>query len=70
MDTQLYKPEYTDSWALIIGINNYHNVSPLEFACSDAQAVSKLLIERFGFPGINVVLLTDEAASRNNVLEA
>ena len=70
MDTQLYKPEYTDSWALIIGINNYHNVSPLEFACNDAQAVNKLLIERFGFPETNVVLLTDEAASRGNVMEA
>jgi hypothetical protein len=70
MDTPVYIPEYTNSWALIIGIDSYYNVSPLEFACNDAQAISELLIEKFGFPEENAILLTDEAATRSNIMEA
>ena len=70
MYDSLYKPEYSDSWALVIGINDYNNASPLEFACNDAKAVSNLLIDRFDFPEKNVFLLTDEEASRDGITEA
>lgn len=70
MDAQFYRPEYANSWALVIGINDYHNVSPLKFACNDAQSVSEVLIDGFDFPEANVILLTDEAASRSSIMEA
>jgi uncharacterized caspase-like protein len=69
MDTQLYRPEYSDSWALIIGIDDYHNGSPLSYACSDAIAVRDLLIENFDFPETNVTLLTDDEATRSNIVK-
>lgn len=70
MDAQSYIPEYTDSWALVIGIDAYCNVPPLSFACNDARAVHQILIDKFDFPESNVALLIDEAASRDNILEA
>jgi len=27
--------EYIDSWALVIGVNNYEHVPPLGYACDD-----------------------------------
>ena len=30
---------YSESWALIIGINRYQNVEPLTFGVDDAEAV-------------------------------
>jgi len=42
-------PIYSESKALIIGINEYEEVSPLKFAVSDAEAFVKLLIDEFSF---------------------
>src|SRR5512147_804353 len=38
-----YKPHYTNSWALVIGINAYQFASPLSYACNDADAVASVL---------------------------
>ena len=34
---------YSDSWALIIGINDYANVQPLTYAVDDAISVKRCL---------------------------
>jgi hypothetical protein len=70
MMNEEYLTEYTNSWALVIGINEYHNVLPLEYACNDAEAVAQALIDGFDFPESNVTLLTNEEASRDNLREA
>ncbi len=70
MDDQLYVPEYTDSWALVIGIDDYRNAYPLSFACNDARAVYQILIDAFDFPEPNVTLLTDKEASQASIREA
>jgi hypothetical protein len=70
VDTQSYRSEYTNSWALVVGINNYDNAPPLEFACNDAQTVGKVLIDEFDFPEANVILLTDKESSRSGIMEA
>ena len=51
--------------ALIIGNNNYRNLPKLKTAVGDADAVSKLLQERYGF---DVVMLKD--ATRYQILTA
>lgn len=70
MGKDLYKARYENSWALIIGINDYQHVSPLGYACQDAQAVADLLIRRFDFQSENVTTLLNERASREAVSSA
>ncbi|MEK6605438.1 MAG: caspase family protein, partial [Nitrospirota bacterium] len=60
-------------WALIIGINKYPTMDKdkqLEAARKDAEAVSKLLIERYGFSKERMVELYDEQASRKGIIRA
>ena len=64
----VYQPHYTGSRALIVGINQYLTASPLEYACNDAEAISNLLVERFGFPDDKVSLLLNEEATKGNIL--
>ena len=52
------KDIYSESWALIIGINEYQNVDPLSFAVNDAVAVNNILIEKYGFNEENIMLIT------------
>ncbi len=59
----LYEPNYADSHALVIGINKYRHVSPLEYARNDAEAISALLVDKFDFPKGNITLLVDKDAS-------
>jgi len=65
----LYKPKYENRRALVIGINKYQHVSPLAFACSDAEALSKLLVEKFAFIEDDITLLCDDEASKDKILE-
>ncbi len=69
MDSKFsYQPIYSNSRALIIGINKYKEVSPLEYAVNDAKEVSSLLINNFDFDEKNVVLLLDEDASKEAIM--
>jgi uncharacterized caspase-like protein len=65
-----YKPAYSGSHALVIGINKYKYVGPLDYARHDAEAIANLMIHRFGFPNENVVLLLDEDATGGAVRSA
>ncbi len=65
-----FRPIYTNSWALVIGINEYRNASRLQFARSDAEAVAEVLTQRFRFPESNVTLLSDGEATREAILAA
>ena len=60
-------------WALIIGINKYPTMGPekqLTAARKDAEAVAKLLKERYGFSRRRMIELYDEAASRKGIIRA
>ncbi len=60
-------------WALIIGINKYPTMDKdkqLEAARKDAEAISKLLVERYGFSKERMVELYDEAATRKGIIRA
>src|SRR5258708_1562393 len=66
----LLKPHYENSRALIIGIDNYKNVSPLSYAVSDASEVREVLVNEVGFPNDNVVYLSEAEATRENILRS
>ncbi len=61
---------YRDSWAVVVGIDDYQKWPKLSYAVRDAQAMRQTLIERFGFAAERVTLLTNEQATRRNILAA
>ncbi|MDP7465281.1 MAG: caspase family protein [Candidatus Marinimicrobia bacterium] len=46
---------YADSWALLIGINNYQNEPHLNYAVADAERMRRLLNEKLDFPMITYI---------------
>ena len=64
-----YKPYYRSSWALVVGINNYEYVSPLAYACNDADVVSTVIIKDLHFPPDQVIILKDAQATKRAILE-
>ena len=70
MDKKTYSPLYLNSHALVIGINNYQYASPLGYAINDAEAISKLLVDEFGFEKENILLLTDADATRATIIDS
>lgn len=64
----LYRTKYTNSWAIVIGINQYKEVGNLGFACNDAEAIGLLLKEIYGFPEENITVLLDEDATKVNIM--
>ena len=69
METEFYFPKYTNSWALIVGINDYKGF-PLHYARKDAEAVADILTSQLDFPQDNVKLLVDGAATKNAIMES
>ncbi len=61
---------YRDSYALVIGIDQYKGWPRLQHAVRDARAVQETLQTQFGFRPENVVTLTDADATRANILRA
>ena len=68
MDSNIYSPAYKNSYALIIGINNYQNTSPLGYAVNDAEAIAEILEAQFAFPNENIKILLDDNATRNEIM--
>ena len=69
MKADTFEPKYDKSFALVIGINGYRNVSPLAIAVADAEAVAQILAEEFGFQQEKIALMVDEQATRSKILE-
>ena len=63
------KEIYSDSWALIIGINEYKYVQSLNYAADDAVDVKKILVEKYGFKESNIKLLLNIDATKDNILK-
>ncbi len=59
---------YGTSRALVIGIDAYSKVRPLEFAVSDADAIATVLREKHGFTDIRVLRNPD--ATKANIVAA
>ena len=65
----IFKSEYKNSWALIIGINNY-SIGPLNYATNDAIEVAKILTEKFNFTKKNITILLEEEATRAKIMSS
>nr|HWA82689.1 caspase family protein [Fimbriimonadaceae bacterium] len=61
---------YTNSHALIVGINDYPNLPKqlqLQFAAADAQAVRDVLVNSYGFPANQTKLLLNKDATLDGI---
>jgi uncharacterized caspase-like protein/peptidoglycan/xylan/chitin deacetylase (PgdA/CDA1 family) len=61
---------YANSWAIVIGIDDYAKWPKLQYAVRDAQGVRQVLIEKFGFAPERVVSLQNAEATRTGILAA
>jgi peptidoglycan/xylan/chitin deacetylase (PgdA/CDA1 family)/uncharacterized caspase-like protein len=60
--------DYQNSWAIVIGINDYAKWPKLQYAVQDAKAIRETLVNRLGFSNDKVLTLSDGEATRNNIL--
>jgi len=63
-------PGYSDSWAVVIGIDDYANWPKLQYAVRDARAIRETLVQRFGFSAEHVLSLENREATRSGILAA
>ncbi|HKA17274.1 MAG TPA: polysaccharide deacetylase family protein [Blastocatellia bacterium] len=61
---------YRDSWAVIVGINDYQNWPKLRYCVNDANAVEQMLINQYGFKKSNIIKLLDKEATRERIVWA
>jgi uncharacterized caspase-like protein/peptidoglycan/xylan/chitin deacetylase (PgdA/CDA1 family) len=61
---------YSNSWAIVIGIDDYAKWPKLQYAARDAEGVRQTLIEKFGFSAERVVSLKNSDATRTGILAA
>jgi peptidoglycan/xylan/chitin deacetylase (PgdA/CDA1 family)/tetratricopeptide (TPR) repeat protein len=59
---------YRESWAAVIGIDDYQSWPKLRYAVNDAQAVRDTLIQKYHFKPENVFQLFDKEATREAIL--
>ncbi len=60
---------YRQSWAVIVGINDYQHWPKLRYAVNDAAAVEETLVTRFGFKRENIRKLLNSDATRERIME-
>ncbi|WP_238541174.1 polysaccharide deacetylase family protein [Polaromonas sp. CF318] len=63
-------PGYSDSWAVVIGIDDYAHWPKLQYAVRDARAIRETLVQRFGFSPEHVLSLENREATRAGILAA
>lgn len=59
---------YRESWAVVIGIDDYQKWPKLQYAGRDADAIRQALIEKLGFQDNHVILLKNRDATRSQIL--
>lgn len=59
---------YHDSWAAIIGIDDYVNWQKLQYAAHDALGVKDLLVQKYSFKPDHIFTLLNGEATRQNIL--
>lgn len=61
---------YANSWAILVGIDNYPKWPRLQYAVNDAVGVEQILVQKFGFAKERVITLKNEQATRQGILAA
>ena len=60
-------PADPKKWAMVVGIEKYSHLPPVEFAAYDARTVVNYFVNLLGVPEGNVILLENEKATRSAV---
>jgi len=60
---------YRESWAVIVGINDYQNWPKLRYAVNDATAIEDALVNKFGFKRDHIRKLIDRDATRQRIMQ-
>jgi hypothetical protein len=63
-------PEEKKKLALLVGIDEYENVSDLDGCVNDVQNMKSLLRDKFGFEEPDIKVLVNEQATRKAILDA
>lgn len=61
---------YRESWAVVIGINDYQSWPKLRYCVNDANSVEETLMSRFGFKKSNIIKLLNKEATREAIVAA
>jgi hypothetical protein len=67
MTPRQYSSIYSNSRALVVGIDAYKKVAPLSYAVSDASGVADALRDSCGFPQSCIEILADQAATKMDI---
>jgi len=59
---------YRESWAVVVGIDEYEKWPKLRYAVNDAKGIRDLLINKYGFKSENIFSLHNAEATRKNIL--
>ncbi len=60
---------YRESWAVVVGINDYQRWPKLRYAVHDATSVRDILVSKYGFKPENIRQLTNAQATRQHIME-
>ena len=60
---------YNESWALIIGINDYEHMPNLNYAVNDAVSIKEMLMSNYNYKEDHIKLILNEEATKDNILE-
>ncbi len=63
-------PTKPNSYAVVIGIENYRDIPKVDFAANDARVVYESLTRQMGYPKENVILLINDKATRTDIDKA
>jgi hypothetical protein len=64
LGASVYQPDYSSSYALVVGINKYNHWPSLEYAAQDAAEIAAVLKQM----DFRVFILTNQKATRRNIL--
>jgi peptidoglycan/xylan/chitin deacetylase (PgdA/CDA1 family)/uncharacterized caspase-like protein/Flp pilus assembly protein TadD len=60
---------YHESWAVIVGINDYESWPKLRYAVNDANGVEDVLVNKYGFKRENIRKMINRDATRQHILQ-
>jgi peptidoglycan/xylan/chitin deacetylase (PgdA/CDA1 family)/uncharacterized caspase-like protein len=60
---------YRQSWAVIVGVNDYQSWPKLRYAVNDANAIEQTLTNKFGFRPENIRKLVNGDATRQRIMQ-
>src|SRR5262245_13625948 len=61
---------YQESWAVIIGINDYQSWPKLRYCVNDANSIEQILTSQYGFKKSNIIKLLNKEATRERIVWA